>query len=94
MALHFALFDVRLHQRSSFVSGTTALDSYLQQRASQHQRNGPVAAANLGCARAGGRCQRHPSSPFLPALRFHPDIGKCAYPVPAAGAGVNVYYGL
>ena len=40
MALHFAPLDARWHQRSSFVSGTTALDSYLQQRASQHQRDG------------------------------------------------------
>ena len=40
MALLFALLDTRLHQRASFRCGVPALDTYLQQQASQHQRDG------------------------------------------------------
>lgn len=40
MALQFAPLDTRLHKRANFRCGVPVLDTYLQQQASQHQRDG------------------------------------------------------
>jgi len=40
VALQFAPLDTRLHKRASFRCGIAVLDTYLQQQASQHQRDG------------------------------------------------------
>ena len=40
MALQFAALDTRQHKRANFRCGVPVLDTYLQQQASQHQRDG------------------------------------------------------
>jgi ribosomal protein S18 acetylase RimI-like enzyme len=40
VALQCAPLDTRLHQRASFRCGVPVLDTYLQQQAGQHQRDG------------------------------------------------------
>lgn len=40
MALQFAPLDARLHKRASFRCSVPVLNTYLQQQASQHQRDG------------------------------------------------------
>ena len=87
MALHFAPLDARWHQRSSFVSGTTALDSYLQQRASQHQRDGIATTHVLTDsgepARILGYCTLSAAQLTLSALQEADRQRLPAYPVPA-----------
>ncbi|MDD2608355.1 MAG: GNAT family N-acetyltransferase [Giesbergeria sp.] len=91
MALHFALLDARLHQRSSFASGVTALDSYLQQRASQHQRDGIATTHVLidsdNPARILGYCTLSAAQLTLSALQEADRKGLPAYPVPAMRVG-------
>ena len=91
MALNFALLDARLHQRSNFVSGVTALDSYLQQRASQHQRDGIATTHVLtdsgDPARILGYCTLSAAQLTLSALQEADRKRLPAYPVPAMRVG-------
>ena len=91
MALQFAPLDTRLHERAGFRCGVPALDTYLQQQAGQHQRDGIATthvltndsdpAHILGyCSLAAAQLQLHDLQ--APDRRRLP-----AYPVPAVRLG-------
>lgn len=103
MALHFTLFDGRLHDRAAFRCGVPALDNYLHQQAGQHQRDGIATTHVLAddneptrilgyCSLAAAQLHLHDLQPLdrkrLPA---HPvravRIGRLAVSVETKGQG-------
>ncbi len=87
MALRVVLLDTRLHQRASFSCGIPALDTYLQQQAGQHQRNGiattHVLTGDSEPARILGYCSLSAAQLQLHDLQA-PDRRRLpVYPVPA-----------
>lgn len=87
MALLFALLDTRLHQRASFHCGVPTLDTYLQQQAGQHQRDGiattHVLADDSDPPRILGYCSLAAAQLQLHDLQPADRRRLPAYPVPA-----------
>ena len=91
MAQRFTLLDTRLHQRAKFRCGVPALDSYLQQQAGQHQRDGiattHVLTDDSDPARMLGYATLAAAQLRLRELQA-PDRRRLpAYPVPAVRLG-------
>ena len=91
MALLFAPLDTRLHQRASFRCGVPALDTYLQQQAGQHQRDGiattHVLTDDNDPARIHGYCSLAAAQLQLHDLQPADRRRLPAYPVPAVRLG-------
>lgn len=91
MALHFTLLDGRLHDRAGFACGAPALDTYLRERAAQHQRDGiattHVLADDRAPARVLGYCSLAAAQLHLHDLQPTDRKRLPAYPVPAVRIG-------
>lgn len=91
MALHFTLLDGRRHDRSGFSCGIPALDTYLRQQATQHQRDGiattHVLVADSEPAQILGYCSLAAAQMRLHDLQPVDRKRLPAYPVPAIRVG-------
>jgi ribosomal protein S18 acetylase RimI-like enzyme len=91
MALAFAILDGRRHDRAGFACGVPALDDYLRQRASQHQRDGiattHVLIDGAQPARILGYCSLSAAQLYLHELHEQDRRRLPAYPVPAVRMG-------
>jgi len=91
MALKFALLDGRLHDRSGFFCGESALDDYLRNRAGQHQRDGiattHVLIDEAEPTRILGYCALSAAQLHLRELRPEDRKRLPSYPVPAMRMG-------
>ena len=87
MALQFAPLDTRLHERAGFRCGVPALDTYLQQQAGQHQRDGiattHVLTNDSDPAHILGYCSLAAAQLQLHDLQAADRRRLPAYPVPA-----------
>ncbi len=91
MALTFSVLDGRQHDRKAFRCGVAALDDYLQQRASQHQRDG-IATTHVLIdysepGRILGYCSLSAAQLHLHELHASDRKRLPAYPVPAIRVG-------
>lgn len=91
MALHFTLLDGRLHDRAGFSCGIPALDTYLRQQASQHQRDGiattHILAADSDPPRILGYCSLAAAQLRLHDLQPVDRRRLQSYPIPAVRVG-------
>lgn len=91
MALQFILLDGRIHDRAGFRSGSPALDTYLQQQAGQHQRDGiatiHVLSDDADPAHVLGYCSLAAAQLHLHQLQPADRKRLPAYPVPAVRIG-------
>ncbi|EQD42418.1 GCN5-related N-acetyltransferase [mine drainage metagenome] len=91
MALRFTLLDAKRHDRDSFRCGEPTLDTYLRERAGQHQRDG-IATTHLlvddaDAARILGYCSLAAAQLFLAELQPADRKRLPSYPVPAVRIG-------
>jgi len=91
VALQFAPLDTRRHQRATFRCGVPALETYLQQQASQHQRDGIATTHVLtddgDPSRILGYCSLAAAQLRLLDLQPSDRRRLPAYPVPAVRLG-------
>lgn len=91
MALQFTPLEPRLHKRADFHCGVPALDSYLQQQAGQHHRDGiattHVLTNDSEPARVLGYCSLAAAQLQLHDLQAADRRRLPAYPVPAVRLG-------
>lgn len=91
MALLFAPLNTRLHQRADFRCGISVLDTYLQQQAGQHQRDGiattHVLIDDRGPTQVLGYCSLAAAQLNLQDLQPADRRRLPAYPVPAVRLG-------
>lgn len=87
MSLRILPLNPRIHDRGTFSCGVPALDSYLQQRAGQHQRDGiattHVLVDESAPSRILGYCSLSPAQLRLTDLQEVDRKRLPAYPVPA-----------
>lgn len=91
MALIFGVLDGRHHNRSGFTCGVAALDGYLRQRASQHQRDG-IATTHVLIddetpSRILGYCALSAAQVHLDDMNEDDRKRLPSYPVPAVRVG-------
>ncbi len=91
MSLKILLLDSRRHDRAGFSSGEPALDTYLREKAGQHQRDGiattHVLIDDSEPARILGYCSLAAAQLYLHDLQ-PPDRKRLpAYPIPAVRIG-------
>ena len=88
MVLRIERLDGRRHRRDEFDSGVTALDAYLRERASQHQRDGiattHVLVDDAEPGRILGWYSLAAAQLMLPELSERDRARLPRYPVPAA----------
>lgn len=91
MALQFTSLDGHRHHRAAFSCGIPALDAYLQQQASQHQRDGIATTHILSDEDAPasilGYCSLAAAHLYLHELQPSDRKRLPAYPVPAVRIG-------
>ncbi len=89
--MRFTLLDARQHDRAGFRSGAPALDTYLQQQAGQHHRDGiattHVLSDESDPARILGYCSLAAAQLYLHDLQPADRKRLPAYPVPAVRVG-------
>lgn len=91
MSLRILPLNPRVHDRRAFSCGIPALDTYLQQRAGQHQRDGiattHVLVDDTAPARILGYCSLSAAQLHLSQLQQADRKRLPAYPVPAIRMG-------
>ncbi|TAM60097.1 MAG: GNAT family N-acetyltransferase [Rhodanobacter sp.] len=89
--MHFTLLDTRRHDRNGFSCGEPTLDTYLRERAGQHQRDGiattHVLVDDADAARILGYCSLAAAQLNLHDLQPADRKRLPGYPVPAVRIG-------